>query len=384
MEVAMKGFFVMALAALIAGCGGETAIEAEVSEDLAEVQTVYLTPVDSIGIEMGDSSYVLGAVEGVAFGPDGNIAVLDCARSSILIYTPGGEYVRAIGGKGNGPGELQNVAFLGISQDGHITLAGEGSEILGFHQFDYSTGEWLGSYQIFGSPPTGIEGAEDSSYVRKDITLDASTGEPLIAVSISKYRGSLQEPEITYYEDLMPFDPTRAAEMIELIWFGYDVAADFSGNVYIAPRSSEDAVVFIYEPDGSETGRIHLDLEPVLRTEDELEMERMILTTKATIMDFNTPPIEPDPYKPMIVGLEIDGDGNIWVQHGGPSVPTFSVFSGSGVLLYNAEVSGNPPDGNSWRFFIDGNGILAYPEDPACGYQKVYTLGIVAAGDMPE
>jgi hypothetical protein len=34
-----------------------------------------LVPVDSIGVEQGDSNYVMGGVEGVAFGPDGDIAV---------------------------------------------------------------------------------------------------------------------------------------------------------------------------------------------------------------------------------------------------------------------------------------------------------------------
>jgi len=86
------------------------------------------------------------------------------------------------------------------------------------------------------------------------------------------------------------------------------------------------------------------------------------------------PPLDPDPYKPLINGLEIDGEGNIWVQHGGASVPKFSVFNSSGELIYYAEVAGNPPDGNSWRFYIDANGILAYAEDPAEGYQRVYML----------
>lgn len=78
----------------------------------------------------------------------------------------------------------------------------------------------------------------------------------------------------------------------------------------------------------------------------------------------------------MIKGLEIDGEGNIWVQHGGPNVPTFSVYSSSGELMYYAEVAGDYPDGNSWRFYIDGNGILAYAEDPADGYQVVYILEV--------
>lgn len=374
----MKILAAVALMIVFISCGGEETTGEAPGETVSEVPTVYLTPVDSIGVEMGDSSYVIGAIEGLVYGPDGNIAVLDCAMACIRIYSPEGEYIRQIGRRGNGPGELQSIAFLGISEDGHVYLTGDGSEILGLHQYDYYTGEWLGSVPSLGTPPTCIEGAEDSFYVRKDINLDTSSGEPLILIDISKYACGDDEPVVTYIEDTGPvFNPADMASIIELIWYGYDVAADFSGNTYIAPRSTEEAVVIIYGPDGDETGRIELDLEPVLRTDEEIEMERLILTAKMSAMDMNQmPPLEPDPYKPLIRGLEIDGEGNIWVQHGGTTVPTFSVFNSSGELMYNAEVTGEHPDGNSWRFYIDGNGILAYAEDPADGYQKVYMLEV--------
>ena len=358
---------------------GESGDPADVSVDETPgVPVLSLVMVDSIGIEMGDSCYVLGAVEGVAYGPDGNIAVLDCAMSCIRIFSPEGEFQRQISRMGNGPGELQSVAFLGISQSGLMSMAGEGSEVLGIHHFDYGTGEWLGSESTLGTPPTCIEGAEDSQYVRKDLEFDVSTGEPMIVLSISKYEFGSDEPVVTYLEDVVPFDPSDMAAMIELVWYGYEIATDYSGNVYIAKRSSEDSDIVIFGADGMESGTIHLDLEPVLRTEEELEMERLIFTAKATAMDMDEiPPLEPDPYKPLISGLEVDGEGNIWVQYGGATVPTFGVFSPLGELLYVAVVAGEPADGASWRFYIDGHGILAYAEDPAEGYQKVYMLELV-------
>jgi len=361
------------LIALSCGGNGEPVETAE--EQTADVPMMSLVPVDSIGIEMGDTCYVLGAVEGVAYGPDGNIAILDCAMSSIRIYSPEGEFIRQISQRGNGPGELQSVAFLGISEAGLISMAGEGSEVLGIHHFDYDTGEWLGSESTLGTPPTCIEGAEDSSYVRKDMEVDVSTGEPMILVSVSKYVTGADDPVATYIEEVVPFDPVDMASMIELVWYGYEIAADFNGNVYIAKRSSEDSDVIIFGQDGLETGRIHLDLEPVLRTDEELEMERLILTAKAIAMDMQElPPLEIDPYKSLISGLEVDGDGNIWIQYGGAVVPTFGVYSPAGELQFEAMVSGEPADGVSWRFYIDEHGMLAYAEDPASGFQKVYIL----------
>jgi len=353
------------------GCGAQP----PATEGEPEVPIVTLMPVDSIGIEMGDSNYVLGAVEGVAYGPDGTIAVLDCALSCIRIYSPEGEFLRQIGRRGNGPGEMQSVAFLGISEDGSIFLAGEGSEVLGLHRYDYASGGWLGSTPGSGTPPTCIEGSSDSSYVRKDVELDVSTGEPLVVMRVARYRPGSEEPLAVYLERTFPFDPSDYARLIDVIWYGVDIAADFEGTVWISERSTTEAVAVRYGPDGAETGRVTLDLEPVLRTPEELEMERLILTSKAIAMDSDEfPPIEPDPCKPMISGLELDGEGNLWVQLGGPSTPTFEVFSPEGGHLYTAVLGQERADGASWRFFIDRHGILAYAEDPADGYQKVYIL----------
>lgn len=58
----------------------------------------------------------------VAEGPDGNIYAYDQADAFIKVYSPGGEFVRKIGGKGQGPGEIQRpdgVTF-GFAIDGHL------------------------------------------------------------------------------------------------------------------------------------------------------------------------------------------------------------------------------------------------------------------------
>ncbi len=370
----MKRLMAMALiAALAAGCGatGESPLDAA-----ADVR--YLVVVDSIGVETGDSCYTFGGIEGVEYCPDGNIAVLDCVKAGLIVYSPQGEYLRRIGQRGNGPGELGNVAFLAMTEDGHILLAGEGSGILGLHQYEYSTGEWLGSIPSMTTPPTCIEGAEEDCHVRKDLRLDVSTGEPIVFMSASKYRFGSEEPVHTFFETSFPYDPQDIVGLVDAIWFGVDMAADFNGNTWISHRSSTEAVVVRYGPDGMEADRIQLDLEPVLRTPEELESERLILTTKAMIMDFDQlPPMEPDPYKPLITGVHADGDGNLWVQLGGPAVPEFRVFSPEGDFLYTVHLQNPAADAGSWKFCIGDSGVLAYADDPMEGYQKVYMLEMV-------
>jgi len=376
MEKTMRFIALIPFIVLIASCGNGRPTDDSTGQEVSDVRTLSLVRVDSIGIEMGDSVYVMGAVEGVAYGPDGNIAVLDCARSCLRIYSPEGEFLRSIGSQGNGPGELQSVAFLAISEDGHVFMAGEGSSTLGLHVFDYETAEWLISESTLGTPPTCIEGADGSAHVRKDFDLDVSSGEPVVLVSIARYVFGMEDPEVVYFEDSFPFDPSEMGKLIDIIWGGYDIATDFSGNVYVAPRSTEEALVYAYTSDGTERFILELDLDPVARTEEEMEMERMILRMQASAMDMDQMPLEPDPYKPLIRGLEVDGEGNLWVLRGDPAIPSFEVFDCNGELLYNAVVEGDPQDGSTWKFFIDENGILAYAADPACGYQKIYLLEV--------
>jgi hypothetical protein len=354
---------------------GERAPSGDVPEIEDEVPTITLVKTDSIGIEMGDSNYVMGAIEGVAHGPDGNIAVLDCAMSCVKVFSPQGEYLRRIGRKGSGPGELQDVAFLAISEDGHLFMTGEGGGFLGLHVFDYRTGEWITSGTQGGSPPTCLEGAEDSMHVRKDLRVDMVDDQPMVLASVAKWNIDAEEPEVVYHQITFPYDPSKMALMVNFLWGGFDVAAGCDGSVFVAPRDTEKAVVFGYEPDGTERFSVDLGYEPVRRTPEEMEMERLVLRTKATIIDMDHVDLEPDEYKPLIRGLELDGEGNLWVLRGGPSNPTFDVLSAEdGTLQYRAVVDPPPTDGSTWRFCIDEHGILAYAEDPADGYQKVYVL----------
>jgi hypothetical protein len=64
----------------------------------------------------GEEAIVIGSKEGegyltfprqVAEGPDGNIYVYDMADAFIKVYSPDGNFLRKIGGKGQGPGEVQ-------------------------------------------------------------------------------------------------------------------------------------------------------------------------------------------------------------------------------------------------------------------------------------
>jgi hypothetical protein len=98
----------------------------------------------------GDEEIIIGREDGdglliypqqVGEGPDGNIYVYDLADAFIKVYSPEGEFLRKIGGKGQGPGEIQRpdgVSF-GFTPDEKLFFA----EFFGGHP-------WITFMQLSG------------------------------------------------------------------------------------------------------------------------------------------------------------------------------------------------------------------------------------------
>lgn len=74
-----------------------------------------------IGALEGDPEYQFGQVGFIALDSQDQIYVIDIQAQHIQVYAPDGSYVRTIGQRGSGPGELQGAAFV---------LVGPGDTIL--------------------------------------------------------------------------------------------------------------------------------------------------------------------------------------------------------------------------------------------------------------
>ncbi len=59
----------------------------------------------------------------VAFDAQGNIWVTDTGNDRIVVYTPGGEFLRTVGTSGNGQGELNEPVGIAIGADGTVFVA---------------------------------------------------------------------------------------------------------------------------------------------------------------------------------------------------------------------------------------------------------------------
>lgn len=93
-------------------------------------------------------SFVIGEDEGIFYitrvkeGPDGNIYIYDPRTAFISVFSPEGRFMRKMGGKGQGPGEIQRVTDL----DFNFTYDGK---YLYFTEF-FSGHRWITFMELSG------------------------------------------------------------------------------------------------------------------------------------------------------------------------------------------------------------------------------------------
>ena len=80
------------------------------------------TPVFSIGTEEGQSWEMLSRVTTAVFDRNDNLYVLDGGNARVLVFDRGGRFVRQLGKKGSGPGELQAPTGLALTSDGNVAV----------------------------------------------------------------------------------------------------------------------------------------------------------------------------------------------------------------------------------------------------------------------
>lgn len=65
--------------------------------------------------------------EGAAPRPDGSFYVVDTGSHMVTLFDPAGHFLRAMGGKGSGPGQLFKPESAAVALDGRVYVADEGN-----------------------------------------------------------------------------------------------------------------------------------------------------------------------------------------------------------------------------------------------------------------
>ncbi len=360
------------LVAVLIACGGEAPSQnASEGSGTSQVPVRTLAIVDSIGTELGDSDYVLGALGRLCFGPEGKIYGLDLVTGSVMIYSPDGEFVNRVSKIGEGPNEISFPLDMTVLNNGSIMISALG----GIHQFTQDGRDTATVFECFQNPPMNLAAVGDSSLVCSKLTVEPDDdGNPVVNFWLGKLDDQGQ-PGITYATDSFTFDPQNLTDILNRTWLAYAVTADREGRVYLAPNSSQEFRIDEYDGDANLIRTITLDVPPVEKTEQEIREEKAWMEMHLENMGAGGVVIEydPDPCRRMITDLGVDSQGRIWARNGTELNPVFEVFSKDGQHLFTARIPDVGDAGQFWRFAIEENGMAAYSENPE-SYQQIFLL----------
>jgi hypothetical protein len=76
----------------------------------------------SIGVKEGLKEYMFSQIRDIDVDEDGNIYAVDQKEAQIKVFDGDGEYLRTIGRRGQGPGELAAPYFLSITAQKHLVV----------------------------------------------------------------------------------------------------------------------------------------------------------------------------------------------------------------------------------------------------------------------
>lgn len=361
----MKKMIVILSLLLLTACGTspreDTAVAVDEELYVLPDADIYITIADSIGIEIGDSNYVFGAIVGAQYTPSGEIAILDMQKYSINIYTPAGEFIKSIGRQGSGPGEfLLPIAFSFANDGGMVVSDAMATSLVMFDSAGVYTNSLTG---FFPTAPPQIVCIDDNAIIGMKPEFEQTEDGMFMGFTVARWEEGETEPSVTYYSKMSPFDPSDISSIEDdVVFFG----ASQDGIVFTAEMSSEEYTFTAWSPDGEELF-VMLDdnFEKVEKTPEEIEQE--IELVNARMIQQGMPPEmanwEPSPYKSAIAGIFVDSNNRIWIWRGTEQTPVFDVYDLEGNLLFVAALDAGDR-AETLQIVISRDGFVAFDSAP--------------------
>lgn len=296
----------------------------------------------SFGDDEEDEDYMFSDVSHITVDNNGRIYVLDRRESHVKLFDQDGKYIRTIGRKGQGPGELNNPIFvyfprneLLVTQFERLSFfspEGEFLRVVLMKKDSPSRARCDSHGNIFGT--SYIFDPENPYYVLKKYDPEIEPVKELARIKIKRRRGVINRFSPNIYMTVDDEDN---------IIFGY----------------SKDYELQIFNPEGDLIKKIIREYDPVEVTEEEKE--------KATQ---GAPPqlkFEFSKYHPAFLRFVHDETGRLYVQSyekgEGNNVYYHDVFNRDGRYIAKVQLRQFP--------VIFRNGKLYSLEENEDGYQVI-------------
>ena len=391
--------------ALLVACGDtgdESATGAAGTLDGPDVIVNAVTEeVFTVGSVMGDTWDTFGRVSSVHFDAQANLHIFDSQLDHILVVGPDGSLVRTVGGRGEGPGEFDNVTTAIVGRDGSYT-------VMGFSQVDLLEpgGEFV--RRVTMDPmTTGMVMADmalpDGRLVATQIVRfgeDEQPEEPGRPIHLFPLDGT--EPELLYTAWELPEEDEDESELSGDLESGMRMRVA-AGRAF-EPRLDIDILtdgrlalidsigyrIKLIGPEGSVAGTIERPIAPLPVDDAIMEAERERFredeaASLARVRNANLPiqidreGVEGRTFAdevPVLYGLKVDWQDRIWVARRGPTGeddgPTDIVTPGGD---YIGTLS---PEGLRMPDAFGPGGLMAYIEYDDMDVPTVRVVRLVA------
>ena len=366
MKISSRFLSIVSCLVLFLSCGGEETSESEAASEASSDERALVSAL-AIGVEMGDSCYVFGDIGDACIDQDGSIHVMDIISNTITSYGQDGTYIGRTGGQGEGPGEYGRPAGMIVLEDGRIAVSDVMLNRVTYLDGDQSVDETVEGFVPW--PPSRIRAASEASYTGSNRVFhreDSRYGHMVALWNESP------EPVIEYYRKMGDFNMENLRESTQANQIVF--TSDMEGRVYIAPLSSTEFGIDVFDSTGVQLYSIDEEREPADRPESDLQEEREEM--REQLQREGAPPMEwdPNPRYPMIPlgGMGIDGEGRLWVRDGRSVIPRFSVYSGD-EHVFDAVLEDATVPGEGLRVKVTPGGILAWQGDPET-YPRIFLL----------